>query len=46
MQINFEDEYEVETNTIDNVFENVNLQKTLLKIDVEGFEMNVIRVLR
>ena len=40
---NFEDEYEVETNTIDNVFENVNLQKTLLKIDVEGFEMNVIK---
>ena len=40
---NFEDEYEIETNTIDNVFAGINLQKTLLKIDVEGFEMNVIK---
>ena len=40
---NFVDEYEVQTNTVDNVFKDVNLKKTLLKIDVEGFEMNVIK---
>ena len=39
---NFEDEYEIQTSTVDKIFENVNLQKALLKIDVEGFEMNVI----
>ena len=39
---NFEDEYEIQTNTVDKIFENINLQKALLKIDVEGFEMNVI----
>ena len=33
---NFVDEYEVKTNTVDNVFKDVNLEKTLLKIDVEG----------
>ena len=40
---NFIDEYEVQTNTIDNVFKDISLKKTLLKIDVEGFEMNVIQ---
>ena len=40
---NFIGEYMVETNTIDNVFKDINLKKTLLKIDVEGFEMNVIQ---
>tara|TARA_B100001057_G_C22737065_1_gene906234 strand:- start:530 stop:1207 length:678 start_codon:yes stop_codon:yes gene_type:complete len=40
---NFVDEYEVQTNTIDNVFKDVNLEKTLLKVDVEGFEINVIK---
>ena len=40
---NFIDEYAVQTNTVDNIFKNVNLEKTLLKIDVEGFEMNVIK---
>ena len=40
---NFVDEYVVQTNTVDNVFKDVNLEKTLLKIDVEGFEMNVIK---
>ena len=40
---NFVEEYEVQTNTVDKVFEEVNLQKTLLKIDVEGFEINVIK---
>ena len=39
---NFEDEYEIKTNTVDKIFENISLQKALLKIDVEGFEMNVI----
>ena len=40
---NFEDEYEVQTNTVDKIFEDICLQKALLKIDVEGFEMNVIQ---
>ena len=40
---NFEDEYEVQTNTIDKIFEGIKLKKTLLKIDVEGFEINVIK---
>ena len=40
---NFEGEYEVSTNTVDKIFENISLQKTVLKIDVEGFEMNVIK---
>ena len=39
---NFEDEYEIKTNTVDKIFENISLQKALLKIDVEGFEKNVI----
>ena len=39
---NFEDEYEIQTNTVHKIFENISLQKSLLKIDVEGFEMNVI----
>ena len=41
-QSSFERVYEVETNTVDKIFESINLQKALLKIDVEGFEMNVI----
>lgn len=40
---NFVEEYVVQTNTVDNFFKDVNLEKTLLKIDVEGFEMNVIQ---
>ena len=39
---NFEDEYEIQTNTVDKIFENISLQKSLMKIDVEGFEINVI----
>jgi len=42
-QSSFEGEYEVKTNTVDKIFEDINLQKALLKIDVEGFEMNVIK---
>lgn len=40
---NFVDEYEISTNTIDNIFKDINLKKTLLKIDVEGFELRVIQ---
>jgi len=40
---NFVNQYEVQTNTIDETFKDLNLEKTLLKIDVEGFEMNVIK---
>ena len=40
---NFEYEYEVQTNTVDKIFEGISLEKTLLKIDVEGFEINVIK---
>ena len=40
---NFEDEYEIQTNTVDKIFEGISLQKSLLKIDVEGFEINVIK---
>jgi hypothetical protein len=32
----------VKTNTIDNVFKKINLTNALLKIDVEGYEMNVL----
>ncbi len=39
---NFENEYEIQTNTVDKIFENISLQKSLLKIDVEGFEINVL----
>ena len=34
---------QVQTNTIDEIFKDLNLEKTLLKIDVEGFEMNVLK---
>ena len=40
---NFIDEYEVQTSTIDKIFENINLENALIKIDVEGFEMKVIK---
>jgi len=40
---NYEEEYDVQTNTVDKIFEGISLKKTLLKIDVEGFEMNVIK---
>ena len=40
---NFVDGYDVQTNTVDKVFERMSLHKTLLKIDVEGYEMNVIK---
>ena len=40
---NFEYEYEVQTSTVDKIFESISLKKTLLKIDVEGFEISVIK---
>ncbi len=40
---NFVKKYKVRTNTVDEIFRDLNLEKTLLKIDVEGFEMNVIK---
>ena len=40
---NFEEEYEVQTYTVDKIFESINLKRALLKIDVEGFEINVIK---
>ena len=35
--------YEVEINTIDNFFQNIELSNVLLKIDVEGYELNVLK---
>ena len=40
---NFLYKYIVKTNTIDNLFINIKLKNTLLKIDVEGFEINVLK---
>ena len=34
--------YDVETTTVDDYFKGLNLQNTLLKIDVEGHELNVL----
>ena len=39
---NFLYKYIVKTNTIDNLFSRTRLNNTLLKIDVEGFEINVL----
>ena len=35
--------YEVETTTIDDYFEKLDLTNSLLKIDVEGYELNVLK---
>ena len=40
---NFIEKYEIETTTIDKYFENLILNNTLLKIDVEGYELNVLQ---
>ena len=40
---NFVEKYIVKTNTIDNLFCNIKLKNSLLKIDVEGFEINVLK---
>tara|TARA_B100000700_G_C14961300_1_gene816609 strand:- start:805 stop:1488 length:684 start_codon:yes stop_codon:yes gene_type:complete len=34
--------YEVKTSTLDNYFEKLNLENSLIKIDVEGYELNVL----
>ena len=39
---NFVNSYYVNTNTIDNLFKDILLKNTLLKVDVEGFEINVL----
>ena len=38
----YEDKYSVKTTSLDNFFSKKKLLKTLLKIDVEGYEMNVL----
>ena len=35
--------YEIQTDTIDNYFKEINLQSSLIKIDVEGYEFNVLK---
>ena len=40
---NFVQKYKVKTNTIDNIFSKIKLKNSLLKIDVEGFEMEVLK---
>tara|TARA_A100001011_G_scaffold398968_1_gene505443 strand:- start:218 stop:901 length:684 start_codon:yes stop_codon:yes gene_type:complete len=35
--------YEVKTKTIDDYFEKINLENSLIKIDVEGYELNVLK---
>ena len=39
---NYIRKYQIQTNTIDNQFKNIKLEETLLKIDVEGFELDVL----
>ena len=40
---NFEKKYKIKTNTLDHLFKNIILNKTFLKIDVEGYEINVLK---
>ena len=39
---NIPETYYVNTNALDNIFSEKDLSKSLLKIDVEGFELNVL----
>ena len=39
---NYEDKYEVKINKLDTVFKNKDLKDCLLKIDAEGYELNVL----
>jgi len=39
---NYINKYQIQTNTIDNQFRNIKLENTLLKVDVEGFELDVL----
>jgi len=40
---NFINKYNVDTNSIDNLFKDIVLNNTLLKIDVEGFEIKILK---
>jgi FkbM family methyltransferase len=42
-KLNYIKKYKIRTNTIDNIFNNINLSKCLLKIDTEGYEINVLK---
>jgi FkbM family methyltransferase len=43
VKLNYVKKYKIRTNTIDNIFNNINLSKCLLKIDTEGYEINVLK---
>ena len=40
---NYIKKYKIKTNTVDNIFNNINISKCLLKIDTEGYEINVLK---
>ena len=40
---NYIDKYLIKTSSINNFFKNIKLKNCLLKIDVEGFEYNVLQ---
>jgi len=40
---NFINKYTVDTNSIDNLFKDIALNNTLLKIDAEGFEIRILK---
>jgi FkbM family methyltransferase len=42
-KLNYIKKYKIRTNTVDNIFNNINLSKCLLKIDTEGYEINVLK---
>ena len=39
---NYVKKYQVQTNTIDNQFKNITIKNSLLKVDVEGLELDVL----
>lgn len=43
VKLHYVKKYKIRTNTIDNIFNNINLSKCLLKIDTEGYEINVLK---
>ncbi len=40
---NFEKKTKIKTSTMDTLFKNISLNKSFLKIDVEGYEINVLK---